>query len=94
MEVAMRATAAIRMGILAAALAVLGVACGDDSSNEDRECRRCATSDTCENDQECVLAVDGEQRCFELDRATCTLDRVEVGRAPTTGPTPVPQPTE
>lgn len=86
----MRATAAVRMGILALALAVMGVACGDDSSDEDRECRRCSTSESCENDQECVLAVDGEQRCFELDQVTCTLDRVEVGRAPTPAPTPVP----
>lgn len=86
----MRATAAVRMGILAMALAVMGVACGDDSSKEDRECKRCVTSESCENDQECVLAVDGEQRCFELDQAACMLDRVEVGRAPTPAPTPVP----
>lgn len=86
----MRATAAVRMGILAMALAVMGVACGDDGSNDDRECQRCVDSEVCDNDQECVLAVDGEQRCFEIDKATCTLDRVEVGRAPTPAPTPVP----
>ncbi len=85
----MRAMVAVRMGILALGLAVIGVACGD-SSGDDRECQRCATSESCENDQECVLAVDGEQRCFELDRDTCTLDRVEVGRAPTPAPTSVP----
>ena len=85
----MRTTVAIRMGILAVALASLAAACGD-SSSDDRECRICATSEACENDQECVLAVDGEQRCFELDQAACTVDRVEVGRAPTPTPTPVP----
>lgn len=86
----MRVTMAVRMGILAVALAVIGVACGDSGGGDDRECRTCATSETCENDQECVLAVDGDQRCFEIDKATCTLDRVEVGRAPTPAPTPVP----
>lgn len=86
----MRATVAIRMAILALALASIGAACGDGGSDDDRECRTCATSEACDNDQECVLAVDGDQRCFETDKATCTLDRVEVGRAPTPAPTPVP----
>jgi hypothetical protein len=87
MEVSMRATVAVRTGILLLALALLVPACGDDSE-DDRECRTCTTSEVCENDQECVLAVDGEQRCFEVDQETCQLDRVTVGRAPTPAPTP------
>lgn len=71
-----------RIGMVLAAMVVLGGGCGDSSSEDDRQCRTCTVSENCENDQECVLAIDGQRRCFELDRETCTLDRVPVGRAP------------
>lgn len=83
----MRATVTVRTTILLLAVAICAPAC-DGGSDDDRECRPCTTSEVCENDQECVLAVDGAQRCFELDRDTCELDRVPVGRAPTPAPTP------
>lgn len=88
----MGSTVAVRMGILVVALALMGVACGDGDSGggDDRQCRTCMVSETCDGDQECVMAVDGNLRCFETDRATCTLDRVPVARAatPTPGATP------
>ena len=77
----MRSKTAVAMGTLVVALALLVGACGDDSG-DDRQCRTCTVTENCENDQECVLATDGNLRCFELDRATCTLDRVEIGRQP------------
>jgi hypothetical protein len=69
------------IGIVVLALALVVTACGDDGE-EDRECRPCTVNENCENDQECVLAVDENLRCFELDQETCTLDRVTIGRAP------------
>jgi len=85
----MGSTVAIRVRVLVVALALLGAACGGGGGDDD-ECRTCTVSEDCHGDQECVLAVDGNQRCFEPDKATCTLDRVEVGRAPTPSPTPIP----
>jgi hypothetical protein len=82
-------TVAIRVRVLVVALALLGAACGGGGGH-DRECNTCTVSENCKGDQECVLAVDGQLRCFDPDEATCTLDRVEVGRAPTATPTPVP----
>jgi hypothetical protein len=80
-EVGMRSKTAVAVGVLLAALALGIGACGGDGDDED-ECRICSVDENCESDQECVLAVDGNQRCFETDQETCTLDRVEVGRAP------------
>ncbi len=71
------------------ALALVVMACGGGGGDDDdQECRTCTVSEDCDGDQECVLAVDGERRCFESDEVTCTLDRVKVGRAPV--PTPIP----
>jgi hypothetical protein len=86
----MLATMTGRLWMLALVVALIATACGDGGGDDDRACRPCVTSDGCEKDQECVLAVDGEQRCFETDEATCKLDRVEVARAPTPSPTATP----
>jgi hypothetical protein len=74
--------------MMVVALAFVAAACGGDG--DDRACRPCNTDDGCDGDQECVLAVDGAQRCFEREDATCRLGRVEVARAPTPVPTAVP----
>ncbi len=81
---------AVRTSLLALALALIGVACGG-GGDDDLQCSPCTVSENCESDQECVLAVDGNLRCFETDKASCTLDRVPVERAST--PVPVPTPT-
>ena len=73
----------------AAVMLALAAACG---SGDTRECHTCTTTESCDGGQECVLAVDGAQRCFDVDRATCPLDRVDVGRAPTPTPTATPIP--
>jgi hypothetical protein len=73
----------VRMRMMIVVLALAGAACGGGDGDDDRQCRSCTVSENCENDQECVLAVDNELRCFEVDKETCTLDRVIVGRAPT-----------
>ena len=87
----MGATLAVRMRILVVALALMGVACGGgDGDGDDRQCRNCTVSENCDGDQECVLAVDGNLRCFENDRETCTLDRVPVARAATPSPAATP----
>lgn len=80
-EVGMRAKTVVAVGMLILALALGVGACGGDGDDED-ECRTCQVDKDCESDQECVPAVDGNRRCFETDQETCTLDRVEVGRAP------------
>ena len=54
------------------------------------ECGTCTVDEDCHGNDVCVLAVDGNKRCFDRDDATCTLDRVEVGRAPTPVPTATP----
>lgn len=82
-------TVAVRIRILVAALALLGVACGGGGGSDD-ECSTCTVSEDCHGSDECVLAVDGNRRCFDPDEATCTLDRVSVGRAPTPVPTATP----
>lgn len=84
----MLATMIGRIGMVAVLLTVIAGACGDGGSDDDRQCRKCSTNESCDGDQECVLAVDGEPRCFEIGDATCKLDRVKVGRAPTPTPTP------
>jgi len=89
MEVVMGSTAAVRMRILVVVLALIGVACGS-GGGDDRECGTCTVDEDCHGNDVCVLAVDGNKRCFDRDDATCTLDRVEVGRAPTPVPTATP----
>ena len=83
----MGSTVAVRMRILVVALALFGAACGG-GGNDDRECQTCTVNEDCHGSEECVLAVDGNLRCFDPDDATCKLDRVTVGRAPTPVPTP------
>ena len=79
----------VRIRILVAALALLGVACGGGGGSDD-ECSTCRVNEDCHGSDECVLAVDGNLRCFDPDDATCTLDRVPVGRAPTPVPSATP----
>lgn len=89
----MFATMIGRIGVVALGLALFAGACGDGNSDEDRQCRPCTSDAGCDSDHECVLAVDGENRCFKDDKDTCKLDRVDIKRAPTpspTGPTPAP----
>lgn len=86
----MLATMIGRIGMVAVVLALVAGACGDSGGDDDRACHECSTNESCDGDQECVLAIDGELRCFEVDEATCQLDRVEVGRAPTPSPTATP----
>ncbi len=81
---------AARLRMLVLVLALMGVACGDGGGGDDDECSRCAVSEDCKSDQECVLAVDGNLRCFEPDSEQCTLDRVPIGRAPTPLPAVTP----
>ena len=86
----MVAAARMRLWIVVLAVALAGIGCGGGSGDDDRACRTCSTTDACDGDQECVLASDGRQRCFELDEAACTVGRVTVGRAPTPVPTAAP----
>jgi hypothetical protein len=79
---------AARMRILVVVLALTAVACGGGGGGD--ECSTCTMSEDCHGSDECVLAVDGNRRCFDPDEATCTLDRVNVARAPTPVPTPTP----
>ena len=85
----MRMTMVGRMRMAAvASMLLLAAACGNGSDT--RECHTCTTTESCDGDQECVLDVDGAARCFEVDKATCPLGRVDVGRAPTPVPTAIP----
>jgi hypothetical protein len=77
----------MRMAAVALMLA-LAAACGN--GDDTRECHTCNATESCDGGQECVLATDGAQRCFDLDRATCPLGRVDVGRASPLAPTPTP----
>ena len=73
-----------RTGALVAVMAVVAAACGG-SGGDDHACRICKVTEDCKSDQQCVLAIDGELRCFENDENSCTVDRVPVARA-----TPLP----
>ena len=84
----MRARAAVRIGVLVAALALVAGACGD--GKDTRECHTCHVDENCDHDQECVPAVDDHLRCFDVGEATCRLDPVDVARKPT--PTPIATP--
>lgn len=86
----MGSTVVVRMRILVVALALTGVACGGGSGGGDRQCNTCTVDEDCHGSQECVLAVDGNLRCFDPDEATCTLDRVSISRAPVPTATPIP----
>ncbi|MCC6847075.1 MAG: hypothetical protein IT294_01140 [Deltaproteobacteria bacterium] len=79
-----------RMGMAALLLAMVAGACGDSGGDDDRACHECSTNESCDGDQECALAVDGELRCFDVDKASCTIGRVEVARAPTPTPQATP----
>jgi hypothetical protein len=85
----MLAAARVGLGIVVLAAAMAAGGC-DGSGDDDGACRTCATADACDDDQECVPAADGQQRCFELEEATCTVGRVTVARAPTPAPTATP----
>ncbi len=84
----MGSTVAGGMRILVMALTLTIAACGGGDGDSDRECNTCTTSENCQGNDECVLAVDGNLRCFDRDDSTCTLGSVEVGRAPV--PTAIP----
>ena len=75
------------MAAVALALLLAG-ACGN--GDDTRECHTCTTTESCDGDQECVVASDGNRRCFEVGNATCPLGRVSVARAPTPVPTATP----
>lgn len=88
----MGSTVAVRMRMLVVVLALLGAACGDGGGGNEEECSRCTVTEDCDGGDECVLAVDGAMRCFDIDQATCTFNRVPVGRAPTPTPSPTSTP--
>ena len=85
----MGSPAAVRMRTLVVALALTVTACGGGDKG-DLQCNTCTTDENCHGSQVCVLAVDGNQRCFDPDDATCKLGSVDIGRAPTPVPTAIP----
>ena len=79
--------------VLLLALALTAAACGGGGGSDAKKCRKCSSDDDCRNDQECVLAVDNELRCFKNNQNSCTLDRVPVSRlSPIPSPTSTPRP--
>lgn len=80
---------AVRMRILVVALALMAAAC-DGGGGDEGECNTCGTDEGCHGNQECVLAVDGNHRCFEPDNESCTSGRVLIARAATPTPTATP----
>jgi hypothetical protein len=75
------------MRSLLLALALMTAACGG-GGGDSKECSTCTVDEDCKGSQQCVLAVDGVNRCFDDDENSCTVGRVPVGRA-----SPLPNPT-